>query len=320
MTVSDVDLSTPVAPPVQDVASWGRRVVAALLDAAVLGAVAWLVGGDRIAAPSLQPTFDSGSDPDLLPWTSSGAVVTAVVLMLVLQGLTGQTPGRRVVGIQVVRAPADGPVGGPPGVLRSVVRCWAHLLDAILLIGYLRPLWHPEGRTFADGLLGTVVVHRRPRADGRGRVVTVAAWIVVVLGIVLGVRVGDAGGVTPQAAAECALATQGTEGPSVESVSLVRGEQWRESRNLWPWFRGDRQVERELTTLEVAWDAVEVEPEVPLVVRTTVDGVTVVHDVPAGDGAASLSLEDVTASPVDVEVWWQARLLTSCTATPPVGD
>ena len=317
MTVTDVELSTRVAPTIPGVASWGRRVVAALLDTAVLGAVAWFAGGGRIAVPSLQPTFDSGPETDLLPWTSSGAVVGAVVLMLALQGLTGQTPGRRVVGIQVVRAPADGPAGGPPGVLRSVVRCWAHLLDAILLIGYLRPLWHPEGRTFADGLLGTVVVRRPPRADGRGRPVTVAAWLVVAMGLGFGVQVGEAQGVAPLAYAECALAPQGPDGPRVESVSALRSEEWRQTRTLWPWVPGERRVDGEAVTIDVAWDAVVVEPEVPLVVRTTVDGATVVHEVPASEGQASLPLDDVSTSPVDVEVAWQERVLTSCTVALP---
>ncbi|MBO0899421.1 RDD family protein [Cellulomonas sp. zg-ZUI22] len=316
MTVTDVDPSTRVTPRVPEVASWGRRVIAALLDGAVLGAVAWLVGGDRIAAPSLQPTFDTGTDADLLPWTSSAVVVTAVVLMLVLQGLTGQTPGRRVVRLQVVRAPADGPVGGQPGVLRSVVRCWAHLLDAILLIGYLRPLWHPEGRTFADSLVGTAVVLRPPRSDGLGRAVTAAAWVVIVVGLVLGVRLGDAGGVTRDSSASCRLETQDADAPlRVDRVTLVREIEWRQAQRLWPWQGDARRAETTRLALEVAWRPTGPHEPGSLLVRTTTsDGATVENAAWSGDGPmTTFPLEG--AAPVDVEVLFDGRTLTTCTAT-----
>lgn len=45
--------------------------------------------------------------------------------------------------------------------MRTVLRSLAHLLDGILLVGYLRPLWHAERRTFADSILGTVVLRTR---------------------------------------------------------------------------------------------------------------------------------------------------------------
>lgn len=325
MTVIDTvpaDVGSPTAPTY---ASWSRRVVAALLDGAVLGAVAWTAAGDGIAAPSLQPTFDSGPDTGALPWTSSAVVVTAFVLMLLLQGLTGQTPGRRVVGIEVVRAPAEGPVGGPPGVVRSLLRCWAHLLDAIGLVGYLRPLWHEQGRTFADSLVGTVVLRRAPRADGRGGAVTVGAWLVVILVLTFGVRVSDTTGVTPQVEVACLFQDQDQDqepapAPRVERATLVRAVQWREARSLSSWTGGTRHVERELVTLEVEWEPSDLAPTQPLVVRTTVDGATVVNDVPGEDGLASLPVEGVGSSPVDVEVQWMNRTLATCSATlPPAG-
>ncbi|ADG75740.1 RDD domain containing protein [Cellulomonas flavigena DSM 20109] len=316
MTVTETELPHGRLLPDLEPASWSRRVVAALLDSAVLGAVAWIVAGDGITAPSLQPTFDSGPADDAQPWTSSGVLVLAWLLMLVLQGLTGQTPGRRVVGITVVHAPVDGPVGGPPGVLRSLARWVAHLLDAILLIGYLRPLWHPEGRTFADGLLRTVVLRRAPRTDARGRAVTVVAWVVVAAGVLLGLRLGDAGGTTVDATARCPLAAQDPDaGLRVEDVSLMREVEWRQSQRLWPWDDGARRVESERLSLDVVWDGTDVEPQGPLVVRVTTGGVPVDHQAWGSDGFLSVPVEG--AGPVDVEVLWRDRTLTSCTATLP---
>lgn len=316
VTVTETELPHGRLLPDLEPASWRRRVVAALLDSAVLGAVAWLVAGDGITAPSLQPTFDSGPGDDVLPWTSSAVLVFAWLLMLVLQGLTGQTPGRRVVNITVVHAPVDGPVGGPPGVLRSLVRWVAHLLDAILLIGYLRPLWHPEGRTFADGLLSTVVVRRAPSPGPRGRAVTAVAWVVVVAGILLGVRLGEAGGAEVDARVECALEPQDPDvGPPVDEVALVREVEWRQSQRLWPWDHGARRVESEQLSVEVTWDGTEGKAQGALVVRTTTGGVTVEHGAWAPDGWASFPVEG--APSVDVEVLRLGRTLTSCTATLP---
>jgi Mce-associated membrane protein len=43
-------------------------------------------------------------------------------------------------------------------MIRTLLRLVAHVLDGILMIGYLRPLWNLERKTFADSLAGTVVL------------------------------------------------------------------------------------------------------------------------------------------------------------------
>ncbi|WP_258724358.1 RDD family protein [Cellulomonas sp. NS3] len=144
-------------------ASWGARVVAHLLDTAALGAVTYLAFAVQpVTAPSPAPFFAAGIDAPRAPgswWESPWVVLTFVVLVL-LQAYVGSTPGKLVAGIAVVRD-SD---GRPAGLVRTVVRWFAHLLDAIVYVGYLRPLWQAERRTFADSLLSTVVVRR---ADAR---------------------------------------------------------------------------------------------------------------------------------------------------------
>src|SRR4051812_45282491 len=123
--------------------------------------------------------------------------------MLLLQGWTGATPGKRVVGVAVLRA-SD---GRPAGFLVSVVRWVAHLVDAILLIGYLRPLWNVKRQTFADSIVGTIVIETREPARHpwfaglqitpsrlRSTVVSVAAVVVCVLGIGFSMPVSSWGG------------------------------------------------------------------------------------------------------------------------------
>lgn len=309
----------------REYASWGRRVVAALMDSAVLGAVAWFAAGDGIAAPTLQPTVGLGApDPAPEPWTSSAVVVGAWLALLVVQGLTGQTPGRRVMGIAVVRtADGQGPADGPPGVLRSVARWCAHLLDAILLIGYLRPLWHRERRTFADSLLATAVVRRPPvrataTAAGRRAVAaTAVAWVLVLVGVAAGVSVGGAAGVERDAEATCVLGAQDPAAAvQVEHVVLARDTSWSSTLRLWPGADRRRELRSSLS-LDVSWRVPgPVEPGGSLTVRTTTDGGgTTDSTVPALDGWATVPVHAASDSAVEVAVLLDEVPLTSCTAS-----
>lgn len=119
-------------------ASWGRRVLGALIDIVILVVVVeivHLIGG--------------------------GIVVSAVIYLAGLavlgwmNGASGRTPGKRVVGIRVVRD-ADGRVlGGGLGLVRAI----CHFLDTVsCFVGWLWPLWDSKNQTFADKILATVVL------------------------------------------------------------------------------------------------------------------------------------------------------------------
>jgi Mce-associated membrane protein len=209
-----------------DYASWGARVVAHLLDTAVLAAVTYLaLAVQPVAAPTPAPVFlaaDASSRPPG-SWLDSPWVVLVVVVLALLQAYVGSTPGKLVVGIAVVRD-SD---GRPAGLLRTVVRWLAHLLDAILYVGYLRPLWHAERRTFADSLLSTVVVRRddaRTPAWWSGRLArtgVAASAVVCVAAAVFQLgpySVSSSGTVT----SDCRVsATDGSAGPGVGGSLVV---------------------------------------------------------------------------------------------------
>lgn len=178
----DAQLAAAVLPAY---ATWPQRVVAAILDNAILGGVTWLAFGAGFAQPSLTPGYlaggygaagDEGWPGGPMILVPIGAVVTLVVL----QALTGWTPGKLVVGIRVVRERSAGPAGLPTTLARWVL----HLLDAILLIGYLRPVWHKKRQTFADTIVHTVVVQELPDLPRRQRIAVYGASLVaVVLGL-----------------------------------------------------------------------------------------------------------------------------------------
>ncbi|MDR7383181.1 RDD family protein [Promicromonospora iranensis] len=173
-------LAGAVAPPY---ARWLQRVVAAVLDNAILAGVTWLALGGGSTQPTLTPGYGPVGDA---AWPDDPLVLVpigAVVLLLTLQALTGWTPGKLVVGIRVVRERS----GGPAGWWTTLVRWVLHLLDAILLIGYLRPLWHAKRQTFADTIAHTVVVQHLPDLSRRPRIaVYSAALVAVVLGLAYG--------------------------------------------------------------------------------------------------------------------------------------
>jgi Mce-associated membrane protein len=148
-------------PPPDLTARWLRRVVAALLDSALLSAITFLASPVLpVSSPSYLPANPVSSTPLGPSWTENGIVVGSLLLLVVMQAYLGVTPGKLAAGIAVVRI-SD---GRPAGFLRTALRLLLHILDSVLLIGYLRPLWHRRRQTFADSIVMTVVlVTRRPQ-------------------------------------------------------------------------------------------------------------------------------------------------------------
>ncbi|HTE59475.1 MAG TPA: RDD family protein [Solirubrobacteraceae bacterium] len=140
-------------------------------------------GGDYQAPAAPAPT-GRASGPRAGFWQRFGAylidliilVVPVVIVMLITNqnvanlasivftlayfsyfegGPTGQTVGKRVLGIRVIDFKVGGPIGYGRGLLRTVAR---YLSGIILLLGYLWMLWDPEKQTWHDKIAGTVVV------------------------------------------------------------------------------------------------------------------------------------------------------------------
>ncbi len=119
-------------------ATWRQRAVASVIDAGAF-------------MPSLAAlAFSTGIALVLLV----AAMAFTVWQTCFFQGRTGQTLGKRRVGIFLV----DEVTRRPIGARRSLWRQLAHGIDGALLgLGYLWPLWNPRRQTFADQLAGTIV-------------------------------------------------------------------------------------------------------------------------------------------------------------------
>ncbi len=120
-------------------ASFGVRLVAALIDGALLFVVALIVR--LIFGAAL------GAVVNLL----AGLAYTAY-----LEGSpSGQTVGKRAMNIRVI----DFNGGGPIGPTRALIRYLGRIVSTIpCLLGYFWMLWDSEKQTWHDKIAATVVV------------------------------------------------------------------------------------------------------------------------------------------------------------------
>jgi uncharacterized RDD family membrane protein YckC len=84
--------------------------------------------------------------------------IVALIIGIVIayfNGSTGQSPGKRVVGLKTIRAQDGQLIGGGMGIVRWI----CHILDSLAcFIGWFWPLWDAKRQTFADKIIGTVVI------------------------------------------------------------------------------------------------------------------------------------------------------------------
>ncbi len=141
-----------IAPSGPPLASWGQRVGAFLVD--------WLIGAAiSFGGFILGAIVGSGSESlgTMLGLLGGLGSLAFQIWNMVRQGHTGQTIGKGVLDIRLVRL--DGIT--PPGVGLSIGRWLLHIVDALPCgLGYLWPLWDPKRQTFADKIVNTVVVTR----------------------------------------------------------------------------------------------------------------------------------------------------------------
>jgi uncharacterized RDD family membrane protein YckC len=81
---------------------------------------------------------------------------------IVLQGVSGQSLGKRAMGIKLAYVPESMKETGwtfiVPGVTRCAIRYVLHILDVVCFIGFIKALLNPYGRSFADAIVRTVVI------------------------------------------------------------------------------------------------------------------------------------------------------------------
>jgi uncharacterized RDD family membrane protein YckC len=148
-----------------DVKVTGRRVVAIIIDSILLGIVYFVMSllfGTTTAQGGGVSTSLSG-----LPFIIYLLIVVAYYTGL--EGSTGQTLGKMVLGIQVIR---DG-TGESPGMGKALIRTLLRIVDAFpvaYLVGFIVILVSAKNQRVGDMAAGTLVV-RKGSAGTSSRVV-----------------------------------------------------------------------------------------------------------------------------------------------------
>jgi uncharacterized RDD family membrane protein YckC len=149
----------PAAPPVPGTgaatpAGIGQRLIARLIDGLVAFAMTipaillFLVGLAIGGAFGAILAFLGG-----LLYIADFAAIFYV--MVWAQGVTGQTPGKRMQGIKLVDSSTGGPVGGSGGVIRWLVEA---VTIMICYLGYIWALFDDRNQTLYDKILDNEVV------------------------------------------------------------------------------------------------------------------------------------------------------------------
>lgn len=137
-------------------ATFWQRLFATVLDAITVSVIMFAVGrAIGIEQPDLR-------DPEAQVFGANyflSITVGFIYFALLEGGATGQTFGKKLVGIRV----ADISTGGPIGLPRAVLRHLGRFVSTIpLLAGYLWMLWDDERQTWHDKFGRAVVVPADP--------------------------------------------------------------------------------------------------------------------------------------------------------------
>ncbi len=145
---------SPPPPPAGEtpgpLAEWADRVVATLIDFVFIVAIGLVV---FILSAIV------GIVSDILAGLVTGIGYFALSIyglyLGYLEGIRGQSPGKAIQGLKIVKI-SDGEVlGGGMGIVRRI----AHFVDSIICyLGFLLPLIDARKQTIADKMLDTVVL------------------------------------------------------------------------------------------------------------------------------------------------------------------
>lgn len=153
-----------------DLAPWGRRVGAYLLDFLpnIIGYAIFMIG----YVPFITSTVNAQTYGTPAGTTGLGAMGFGSLVMLaalgweiynrwIVAGRTGQSWGKRVLKISLISEITGQPVGPLNAFLRDLV----HILDSFAYVGFLWPLWDEKRQTFSDKIMKTVVVNAAAPRD-----------------------------------------------------------------------------------------------------------------------------------------------------------
>lgn len=138
-------------------ASYGSRVGAFLLDAAILTIpVGVLVFSIMGAAMSTRPAVGFSVIPVIFIW-----VIASVLYKPLMEGAKGATLGKMMVGIKVVAADTGARCDYGKAFLRWLIGAVINIVPFGFFVDVLWPLWDERRQALHDKVAGTLVVSAR---------------------------------------------------------------------------------------------------------------------------------------------------------------
>ena len=120
-------------------AGFWTRFGAAFIDGLIIGVPANIIG--LAISPALGQAL---------------SILAAIAYFTYFEGgPTGQTIGKKALGIRVIDLATGGPIGNSRAFIRYIGR---FVSTIVFLLGYLWMLWDPEKQTWHDKFAGSVVV------------------------------------------------------------------------------------------------------------------------------------------------------------------
>lgn len=112
--------------------------------------------GDDVICPDGKPDAGLIVGGSLIALTGLAIMVIMVIIYLRALGRTGQTWGRKIVGVKVI----DASTGAPIGVWRALGRQLfeSTISSWLFYLGFWWMLWDPESQTWHDKAVNSVVV------------------------------------------------------------------------------------------------------------------------------------------------------------------
>ncbi len=130
-------------------AGWGSRLGAILVDQLIIAGVPYLI------LFGIGSAIGGGTGTFFTFLGGLWMLFTSIYNRWYLSGKTGQSWGRKALGIRLIGEQTGRPIGGGMAFIRDI----AHFVDSIICyIGWLFPLWDAKKQTLADKIVKTVVI------------------------------------------------------------------------------------------------------------------------------------------------------------------
>ena len=148
-------VTPPVAGMQEDVHVTGRRILAILVDGVVLGIPFWLISA---LFGTTSASYGGSASASMSGSRTLIYVVIFLLYYILMEGYLGQTVGKMLLGIKVVREDTD----EVPGLGAATIRTLLRIIDGLFgyLVGFIAVMASAKRQRLGDMAAHTLVVRK----------------------------------------------------------------------------------------------------------------------------------------------------------------